>query len=68
MCKIRNYNPHKYDLIWKLKELYNKSLVKIVDMDVSFHDKRKTLQKTNVAESVFKIKNDVILPYMADLK
>ena len=53
LVKIRKYNPHKYDLIRKLTEPYNKSLVKIGDTDVTVHDKRKTLQKTNVAESVF---------------
>ena len=66
--KIRNYNPHKYDLIRKLTESNNKSLRKIGDPEVTVHEKRKTLQKTNVGESVFKIIKDLILPYMANKK
>ena len=62
--KIRKYNPDKYDLIRKLTEPSNKSLGKIGDPEVTEHEKRKTLQKTNVAESVFKIIIDLILPYM----
>ena len=65
---IRNYNPTKYDLMLKLLDPYNKSVRKIADSDVTLHEKRKTMQKTNVGESVFKIINDLILPYMADMK
>ena len=68
IVKIRNYNPHKYDLIRKLTESNNKSLRKIGDPEVTVHEKRKTLQKTNVGESVFKIIKDLILPYMANMK
>ena len=68
LVKIRNYNPHKYDLIRKLTESNNKSLRKIGDPEVTVHEKRKTLQKTNVGESVFKIIKDLILPYMANMK
>ena len=42
----------------------NKSLGKIDDPGVTEHEKRKTLQKTNVAENMFKIIIDLILPYM----
>ena len=66
--KIRDYNPEKYDLIRKLTESNNKSLRKIGDPEVTVHEKRKTLQKTNVGESVFKIIKDLILPYMANMK
>ena len=66
--KMRNYNPEKYDLIRKLTESNNKSLRKIGDPEVTVHEKRKTLQKTNVGESVFKIIKDLILPYMANMK
>ena len=48
IVKIRNYNPHKYDLIRKLTERYNKSLRKIGNRDVTLHEKRKTLQKSNL--------------------
>ena len=52
----------------KLTERYNKSLRKIGNPDVTLHEKRKTLQKSNVGESVFKIIKDIILPYEADMK
>ena len=65
---IRNYNPHKYDLIRKLTEPNNKSLGRIGDPEFTVHEKRKTLQKTNVGESVFKIINDLILPNMSNMK
>ena len=58
--KIRNYNPAKYDLMQKLLDPYNKSLGKIADSDVSIHEKRKTLQKTRVGESVINIITEVI--------
>ena len=38
------------------------------DTSITVHEKRKTLQKTNVGESVFKIIKDLILPYMANMK
>ena len=66
--KIRNINPDKYDLIRKLTERYNKSLGKIGNPDVTLHEKRKTLQKSNVGESVFIIIKYLILPYMANMK
>ena len=51
-----------------LTESYNKSLGKISDPEVTEHEKRKTLQKTNVAENMFKIIIDLILPYMKRYK
>ena len=68
IVKIRNYNPHKYDLIRKLTERYNKSIRKIGNPDITLHEKRKTLQKSNVGESVFKIIHELILPYMSNSK
>ena len=66
--KIRNFNPDKYDLVRKLTEPYNKSMRKIGDTDVSLHEKRKLMQKTYVAKSVFKIIDDLILPYITNSK
>ena len=64
---IRNYNPTKYDLMLKLLDPYNKSVRKIVDSDVTLHEKRKTMQKTYVGESVVNFITDVILPYLKSL-
>ena len=64
---IRNYNPTKYDLMLKLLDPYNKSVRKIADSDVTLHEKRKTMQKTYVGESVVNFITDVILPYLKSL-
>ena len=66
--KIRNYNPHKYDLIRKLMNPYIKSVGKIGDSEISIHEKRKTLQKTQVGETVINLITEVILPYLNELK
>ena len=66
--KIRNFNPDKYDLVKKITEPYTKSLRKIGDTDVSLHEKRKLMQKTHVAKAVFKIIDDLILPYITNSK
>ena len=66
--KIRNYNPHKYDLIKKLMNPYIKSVEKIGDSEISIHEKRKTLQKTQVGETVINLITEVILPYLNELK
>ena len=66
--KIRNYNPHKYDLIRKLMNPYIKSVEKIGDSEISIHEKRKTLQKTQVGETVINLITEVILPYLNELK
>ena len=66
--EIRNYNPHKYDLIRKLINPYIKSVEKIGDSEITIHEKRKTLQKTQVGETVLNLITDVILPYLKELK
>ena len=66
--KIRNYNPDKYDLIRDLMEPYIKSVEKIGDPEVTVHEKRKTLQKTHVGETVINLITNVILPYLKQLK
>ena len=64
---IRNYNPAKYDLIRKLTDPYTKSMGKLGDSTVSFHEKRKTMQKTHVGESVLDFITNVIFPYLKSL-
>ena len=64
---IRNYNPAKYDLIRKLTDPYTKSMGKLADSTVSFHEKRKTMQKTHVGESVLDFITNVIFPYLKSL-
>ena len=66
--KIRNYNPHKYDLIRKLMNPYIKSVEKIGDSEITIHEKRKTLQETQVVETVLNLITDIILPYLKELK
>ena len=66
--KIRNFNPHKYDLIRDLMEPYIKSVEKIGNSDITIHEKRKTLQKTHVGETVINLITNVILPYLKQLK
>ena len=66
--KIRNFNPHKYDLIRDLMDPYIKSVEKIGNSDISIHEKRKTLQKTHVGETVINLITNVILPYLKQLK
>ena len=67
LVNIRNYNPDKYDLMLKLLDPYTKSVQKIADSDVTLHEKRKTMQKTYVGESMFNFITDVILPYLKSL-
>jgi len=66
--KIRNFNPNKYDLIRDLMNPYIKSVEKIGNSDISIHEKRKTLQKTHVGETVINLITNVILPYLKQLK
>ena len=66
--KIRNFNPDKYDLIRQLMDPYIKSVKKIGNSDITIHEKRKTLQKTNVGETVIHLITNVILPYLKQLK
>ena len=66
--KIRDFNPDKYDLIKRMTERYTKSLGKIGDTDVTLHEKRKLMQKTRVAKSVFTIIDDLVLPYITNSK
>ena len=66
--KIRNFNPNKYDLIRDLMEPYIKSVEKIGNSDITIHEKRKTLQKTHVGETVINLITNVILPYLKQLK
>ena len=66
--KIRNFNPDKYDLIRDLLDPYIKSVKKIGNSDITIHEKRKTLQKTNVGETVIHLITNVILPYLKQLK
>ena len=66
--KIRNYNPHKYDLIRKLMNQYIKSVEKIGDSEITIHEKRKTLEKTQVGETVFNLITNLILPCWQVLK
>ena len=66
--KIRNFNPHKYDLIRDLMGPYIKSIEKIGNSDITIHEKRKTLQKTHVGETVINLITNVILPYLKQLK
>ena len=51
----------------KLLDPYTKSVRKIADSDVTLHEKRKTMQKTYVGESVVNFITDVILPYLKSL-
>ena len=41
---------------------------KIGNPDVSVHEKRKVMQKTRVAKSVFTIIDDLVLPYITNSK
>ena len=66
--KIRNFNPHKYDLIRDLMEPYIKSVEKIANSNISIHEKKKTLQKTHVGETMINLITNVILPYLKQLK
>ena len=47
---------------------YIKSEEKIGDSEISIHEKRKTLQKTQVGETVINLITEVILPYLNELK
>ena len=47
---------------------YIKSVEKIGDSEITIHEKRKTLQKTQVGETVLNLITDVILPYLKELK
>ena len=64
--KIMNFNPDRFDDVRKLTEPYIKSMGKISNPDVSLHEKRKLMQKTYVAKSVFTIIDELILSYITN--
>ena len=52
--KLEDYNPSQYKRIVKMMGPHLKSLKKLTDSTVSTHEKRKTIQKSQVGEGILK--------------
>ena len=51
-----------------MRIIYCDLLEKIANSNISIHEKKKTLQKTHVGETMINLITNVILPYLKQLK
>jgi hypothetical protein len=57
-------NPSKYRFLKKMLKPHQKSLEKLVDANVSIHEKRKTLQKPQVGDGILQTATHLMLPLL----
>ena len=50
--KMKKINPSKYQFLKKMLSPHKKSLEKLVDTNVSIHEKRRSLQKAQVGDGL----------------
>jgi hypothetical protein len=60
--KMKKLNPSKYRFLKKMLKPHQKSLEKLVDANVSIHEKRKTLQKPQVGEGILHTAENLMIP------
>ena len=63
--KMKKFNPSKYRFLKKMLSPHKKSLEKLVDSNVSIHEKRKTLQKAQVGDGILQTASHLMLPLLA---
>ena len=62
--KMKEFNPSKYRFLKNMLSPHKKSLEKLVNADVSIHEKRKTLQKPQVGEGLLHTASNIMLPLL----
>ena len=63
--KMKKLNPSKYRFLKNMLAPHKKSLKKLVDANVSIHEKRKTLQKAQVGDGILQTASHLMLPLLA---
>ena len=59
---MKKKNPSKYKFVKKMLSPNTKSLEKLVNPQVSIHEKRKTLQKSQVGDGLLQTATHLMLP------
>ena len=62
--KMKKINPSKYRFIKRMLKPHKKSFEKLVDANVSIHEKRKTLQKPQVGDGILQTATHLVLPLL----
>ena len=62
--KMKKMNPSKYKFVKKMLSPNTKSLEKLVNPQVSIHEKRKTLQKSQVGDGLLQTATHLMLPLL----
>ena len=62
--KMKKFNPSKYRFLKKMLSPHKNSLEKLVDSNVSIHEKRKTLQKAQVGDGILQMASHLMLPLL----
>ena len=62
--KMKKINPSKYRFLKKMLSPHKNSLEKLVDANVSIHEKRKTLQKSQVGDGILQLASHLMIPLL----
>ena len=62
--KMKKFNPSKYRFLKKMLSPHKNSLEKLVDTNVSIHEKRKTLQKAQVGDGILQLASHLMIPLL----
>ena len=62
--KMKKINPSKYKFLKKMLSPHTKSLEKLVNPQVSVHEKRKTLEKSQVGDGILQIASHLMIPLL----
>ena len=62
--KMKKFNPSKYRFLKKMLSPHKNSLEKLVNANVSIHEKRKTLQKAQVGEGILQLASHLMIPLL----
>ena len=63
--KMKKLNPSKYRFLKNMLAPHKKSLKKLIDANVSIHEKRKMLQKAQVGDGILQTASHLMLPLLA---
>ena len=65
--KLRKYTPIKFEYVCKLLKPFRHSVRKLVDSEVTIHEKIKALKKAQVSEGVLTALTGLLLPLLTDI-
>ena len=68
LMKMKKINTPKYKFLQKMLKPHVKSVEKLADSNVSIHEKRKTLQKSQVGEGILEAAANLVIPYLEGAK